>query len=290
MDNFVNNIICGDALDILALIPDECVTLVVTSPPYNLNISYGSYDDDMPWDDYIVWLTKVWKECKRVLRIGGRMAINMATITNRQADKNKAYIRQIIKYLGNQMDEIGMLPFAEIVWYKQDAAGKKTAWGSWLSPSCPVIRSTHEYLCVYSKDQFQLKGDIEQSDLEKEEFEQWTLSTWFITPETRHPGGHPVPFPPELVERAIKLWTYRGDIVLDPFMGSGTTAHVACQLNRRYIGIDIDESYVEYAKGRIIEDQDMFDKENNLYIKRSDRLKKKGSGESQDEEPMIFDD
>jgi site-specific DNA-methyltransferase (adenine-specific) len=226
----------------------------------------------MPWEEYIKWLTSVWVECKRVLRKGGRLAINIATTTNRQDDNNKEYIRPIGGYIYSQMKQIGMLPFGEIVWSKQDAAGKKTAWGSFCACSFPIIRSTHEYIFVYSKEQFKLDGDPELSDLEPNEFEQWTFSTWFITPETSHPGGHPVPFPVELATRVIKLYPYRGDIVLDPFSGSGTTCYAAKLLNRRYIGIDIDSKYCAYAKERLGCCEDIF--ANETYIPRSIRLAK----------------
>ena len=133
LDQVVDKIMLADVLDGLKKIPDNCVTLVWTSPPYNLKVDYGSHQDDMPWMDFQKWLTDVWRECKRVLRPGGRVAVNLATITNRQPDKNKEYFRFVAKYLGNQMDEVGLLPFSEIIWYKQDAAGKKTAWGSYCS-------------------------------------------------------------------------------------------------------------------------------------------------------------
>jgi len=189
------------------------------------------------------------------------------------------------------MDEIGMLPFAEIVWYKQDAAGKKTAWGSWCSCSCPIMRSVHEYIYVFSKDKYSLEGDIEQCDLDPQEFNDWTFSTWFISPETRNMGGHPVPFPEELVTRAVKLWTYRGDTVLDPFSGSGTTSYVAMLLGRNYIGIDIDPEYVDYAKGRIEMSDDLF-ADQKQYVPRSvrlDRIKaKKGKDCFEEEQEELF--
>jgi len=148
--------------------------------------------------------------------------------------------------------------------------GKFTWCGnSWCSSSLPNIRRVHEYIYVFSKDQFRLDGDSELSDMEAEEFEQWTLSTWFICPETKNMGGHPASFPEELVRRAIKLWTYRGDIVLDPFVGSGTTACVANRLMRKYVGIDNCLEYVKYARDRINSSPDMFEED---YVPRSERL------------------
>lgn len=270
-DTVINSIIHADVLDGLKKVPDESVSLVCCSPPYNLSIDYGSYEDDMPWKDYIDWLTNVWKECKRTLRTGGRLAINMATITNRQDPENE-YIRVIGHYLCQQMKSIGMLPMSEIVWYKQDAAGKKTAWGSWCSCSSPIMRSTHEYIYVFAKDQYRLDGDSELSDMTPEEFNDWTFSTWFIRPETRKLGGHPVPFPEELVTRLVKLFSYRDDVVMDPFCGSGTTPYVSTRLGRKYIGIDCDAAYVEYTRDRVENTDDMFS--DPSYVPRSERLRK----------------
>ena len=284
-----NKIIHADVLDGLKQIPDGTVSLVVSSPPYNLKINYDNHQDEMPYRDYLNWLKEIFIECKRTLRTGGRIAINMATITNRQQDKDKEYFRFLGKHLGNLMDEIGMLPFAEIVWYKQDAAGKKTAWGSYCSCSLPVIRSTHEYIYVFSKDQFKLEGDSELSDIGPKEFNDWTFSTWFISPETRNLGNHPVPYPEELVKRVIKLFSYRGDLILDPFVGTGTTTAVAAEYGRRWLGIDNSETYVRYATKRT---EEAFSRNKQLelmepYVARSIRLKQiKDSKEEKIIEPM----
>lgn len=267
-----NRIIHADVLEGFKEIDDNSVSLIFTSPPYNLKINYGTYEDNMPWGDYLEWLLKVWKESKRVLRKGGRLAINMATITNRE-DSHKEYFRFIGKYLANQMEQINMLPFAEFVWYKQDAAGRKTAWGSWCSCSFPTIRSTHEFVYVFAKDQYRLEGDIELSDMTPKEFTDWTFSTWSIRPETKKLGGHPVPFPQELAKRVIKLFSYRNDIVLDPFSGSGTTSYVANKYGRKYLGIDNNIQYCNFAEDRIKKYNDM-NLYNNDYIPRSERLKK----------------
>jgi modification methylase len=160
-------------------------------------------------------------------------------------------LRPIFADFVNMMKEIGMLFKTEILWYKQNVAGRKTAWGSYLLPSNPNIRRCHEYILVWCKDQFKLEGDPENADMTDEEFQQWTTSVWFVQPETRNLGGHPVPFSCELTRRVIKLWCYRGDLVVDPFTGSGTTAFVAKQHGRRYYGIDNNPDFVEYAKQRV---------------------------------------
>jgi site-specific DNA-methyltransferase (adenine-specific) len=274
MQKIENKIIYADVLDGMKQIPDDSVSLVFSSPPYSLGLSYDNHSDDMSHKDYIAWLENVFTECKRVLKRGGRLAINVATITNRQADKDKEYFRFAAKHFGNMMDRIGLFPFAEIIWYKQDAAGKKTAWGSYCAPSFPIIRSTHEYIFVFSKDQFRLDGDIEQSDMTPEEFQEWTFSTWFVKPETRNLVDHPAPFSESLAGRVIKLFSYRGDLVLDPFNGTGTTTYMAYKLGRRYLGIDNSKKYCDFAINRIekAKEEESLELDVESYVPRSKRL------------------
>lgn len=255
---YENKIICGDVVETLKKLPNDSVSLVVTSPPYNCGISYGKHEDDMSYQDWLTWMQTIWKECFRVLRTGGRLAINVDAVTNRQEDKDKTYIRNIYADFSNQMEDVGFLFRTEICWYKQNAVGRQTAWGSYKSCSNPTMRRNHEYVLVWSKGSWKLEGDSKLSDMTKEEFCQNTLSTWFITPEIRNMGGHPVPFPGELVKRLIKLYTYQNDVVLDVFNGSGTTTCMAKRLKRRYIGIDIDENYCKYAQERLESEIDLF--------------------------------
>jgi len=151
------------------------------------------------------------------------------------------------------MKEIGWNFRTEISWYKQNAAGKKTAWGSYQSPSNPVIRRIHEFVLVWSKGDWRLRSE-EKPDITKSEFEHWTFSTWFVLPETKSPIGHPAPFPEELAKRVIKLFSFPKQTVLDPFSGTGTTSLMACVFNRDYIGIDNSLKYCEYARDRIDRD------------------------------------
>ena len=245
-----DNIICGDALAILKDMDDDCISLTFTSPPYNTGISYNTHNDDMPYNKYIDWLSDIFREVFRVTRTGGRLVINIDAITNRQGDKDQEYIRPIYPHLYEAMKKIGWKFRTEICWYKQNAVGKKTAWGSWGSASNPIIRRNHEYCLVWSKDMWRLESSY-KSDLTTEEFQEYTLSTWFIQPETRHLAGHPAAFPRGLAKRVIKLFSFPEDLVLDPFSGTGTTPLVAHMLGRKYIGIDIDPKYCEYAEWRI---------------------------------------
>ena len=190
-------------------------------------------------------------------------------MTNRQDDKGNEYIRDIRTDLANTVKPIGFKTFGEHIWYKSSKDpsfnggqfnGKKTAWGSYMSPSTPAVRRNHEYVLVYSKEQFKLEKTSESGDpdITGPEFQIFIASTWSIQPETRNLGNHPVPFPEELCKRLINLYSYPNDIVLDPFNGTGTTTYVAQQSKRRYIGIDMEPEYVAFAQERIATKADIF--------------------------------
>ena len=253
MDYF-NKIICGDTLETLKKMPNDCVHLIFSSPPYNVSINYDTYKDNKKWDAYLHWLNDIWKECFRVLVDGGRLIINIDAITNLE-DKGidkKEYVRPIHAELIYQMRQIPeSLYRGEICWCKQNASGKKTCWGSWKSPSSPHIRRNHEMLYIWYKNKWTLGGDKDKIDITKDEFVNWTLSTWEIKPETRKLAGHDAPFPEELAKRVIKLFSYQENVVMDIFSGTGTTAYVAKLLNRKYIGIDCSKTYCEFAEQRI---------------------------------------
>jgi DNA modification methylase len=259
-----NSIIHADVIDGLKQIPNNSVTLVLTSPPYNLKIDYGSAADDQPYTEYVKWLKNVFTECYRVLRKGGRLIINIDAMTNRQDDKQNEYVRDIRTDLANDLKPMGFKFFGEHVWYKSSKDpsfnggqfnGKKTAWGSYMSCSTPAVRRNHEYILVYSKEQFKLEKaeDSGAPDITDKEFQTYIASVWSMQPETRNLGDHPVPFPVELPYRCIKLYSYVNDVILDPFNGTGTTCVIAAKTGRRYIGIDMDATYVEYARNRIAE-------------------------------------
>jgi DNA modification methylase len=242
MSTITNQILTGDCLKIMAKIEDESVSLIITSPPYNLALDYDKYEDNLSHEEYLKWMKKVWIQSKRVLRSGGRLIINIAPTG-------------ISKFVPIHVDfvnicrEIGLTYRAEIIWYKQTIRNR-TAWGSWKSPRNPHVLPSWEYVLVFQKDQPQLDGDVSKIDITAEEFKSWSDAHWYISPETQR-KGHPAPFPEELIKRLIKFYSYQDDIILDPFGGTGTTAFIARKYNRQFIHIDISEDYNKVATERL---------------------------------------
>ncbi|NIM05210.1 MAG: site-specific DNA-methyltransferase [Armatimonadetes bacterium] len=251
----LDEVFCADSRR-MEMIPDECVSLVICSPPYNVSKSYESHDDDLPLPEYLSLLDGVWKECQRVLRPGGRICVNVAGCWR------QPYL-PLHHLIGRQLSELGFLMRGEIIWNKGSSVGVSTAWGSFASASNPVLRDVHEYILIFSKGDFRLPGhnkkDTEDSASDKyisnADFVEWTKSIWNFQSESSSRVGHPAPFPVDLPSRLILLYSYPGDVVLDPFMGSGTTCVAAKNLERHYIGLDIDSGYVELARRRLAEEQ-----------------------------------
>ncbi|MEZ4860172.1 MAG: site-specific DNA-methyltransferase [Caldilineaceae bacterium] len=222
-------------------IPDNSVALAFTSPPYNVG---KEYDDDMGFEEYLALIRAVGKEVYRVLRPGGRYVINIANLGR------KPYIPLHSFFYGIHAEEIGFLPMGEIIWQKGRGASGSCAWGSWQSAKAPRLRDLHEYLLVFAKQSYS-RPDKGESTIGRDEFMAATLSIWDIAPESAKRVGHPAPFPVELASRVIELYSYLGDVVLDPFLGSGTTCVAAKQLGRNYVGFDISEEYCHLSKERI---------------------------------------
>jgi site-specific DNA-methyltransferase (adenine-specific) len=238
---YQNKIILGNAEN-MGEIPDNSLHLMITSPPYNVT---KDYDNDLSLDEYLGFLKKVFIETYRVLVHGGRACINIANLGR------KPYI-PISDYISTMMINLGFLMRGEIIWNKAAGAGVSMAWGSWQSASNPVLRDTHEYVLVFSKGSFsRKKEDGMENTISKEDFMEWTKSVWTINPESATKIGHPAPFPVELPYRLIQLYTYKGEVILDPFMGSGSTAIAALTSNRKYVGYEIDQDYAKLAQERI---------------------------------------
>jgi len=239
----INKIFCKSS-ERMEELPDNSIHLMVTSPPYNVG---KEYDENLSLQEYRNFLIRVWKEVYRVLVPGGRACINIANLGR------KPYI-PLHAFIIEDMQKIGFLMRGEIIWNKGSTASPSTAWGSWLSAKNPVLRDIHEYILVFSKDTFtRANHNNERATISKEEFLELTKSIWTFGAESAKKIGHPAPFPVELPLRCIKLYTFENDIVLDPFMGSGTTAVAALMTNRKFIGYDVDKNYVKLAEKRISE-------------------------------------
>ena len=237
----VNTIFCRSS-EGMAELPDSCVHLMVTSPPYNVG---KDYDEDFTLEEYLGFLKRVWREVHRVLVPGGRACINVANLGR------KPYI-PLHAYIARDMTDLGFLMRGEIIWDKGASAAASTAWGSWRSPANPTLRDTHEYILVFSKGTFSRpKPASREGTITKEEFLEFTKSVWTFPAESAKKVGHPAPFPVELPYRLLQLYTYGGETVLDPFMGSGQTALAALRAGRGYVGYEIDDHYVWLAERRI---------------------------------------
>ena len=236
----IKNLIFNKTSESMDDLVDNCVALTVTSPPYNVGkLSDSNLEDGEYWK----LIEKCFEEVYRVTESGGRLVINVANLGR------KPYI-PFSNMFTEIMLNLGFIMRGEIIWQKSKGANANFAWGSWLSASNPVIRDIHEYCLVFSKDGMS-KGVKGKSTLEKDEFMESTLSIWNINPARAKKIGHPAPFPEELVKRFINLYSYEQDLILDPFIGSGTTAIAAKNLNRNYIGYDINENYCDLANKRI---------------------------------------
>jgi DNA modification methylase len=252
-----NTIFCADARD-MADVPDNCVALVVTSPPYFAGKAYeqalGEGGIPGTYVEFLQMLEAVFAECVRVLEPGGRLAINVANLGRKPYRSLSADVTAILQ------DQLGLLLRGEILWQKAEGAGNNCAWGSFQSASNPVLRDVTERIIVASKGRFdRARPRVQRSKeglphvdtISKELFMEATLDVWKMRPESAKRVGHPAPFPVALPERLIHLYTYENDIVLDPFMGAGSTAIAAIQTGRRYLGFETDQTYVDLANQRI---------------------------------------
>lgn len=245
----IENLIPRDILDRLYCkssekmdeLPDSSVHLMITSPPYNAS---KDYDQDLNLGEYLQLLNKVWQETFRVLVPGGRACINVANLGR------KPYIPLHI-YIVDLMVDIGFLMRGEIIWNKASSASQSTAWGSWQSASNPVLRDIHEYILVFSKGNFKREKNSKEDTIDRDEFLEWTKSVWKFPAVSAKKIGHPAPFPEELPHRLIQLYSFKNDVILDPFAGSGTTCLAAVRDARHFVGYDTNEEYIKLAKERI---------------------------------------
>ncbi len=252
--------VCGDARH-MDCIADGSVALVVTSPPY---FAGKQYEEELEREgvpssylDYLEMLTDVFAECVRKLEPGGRIAVNVANLGRKPYRSLAADVIRILEH------DLGLLLRGELIWQKGEGASGSCAWGSFRSAANPVLRDISERVIVASKGRFDRARTVRQraaeglphrNTLPTEDFLALTLDIWSIPPESARRVGHPAPFPVELPEQLIRLYTFAEDLVLDPFMGSGSALVAAARLGRRYIGYDLDPAYVEIARRRVADE------------------------------------
>ncbi|MGI8940077.1 MAG: DNA methyltransferase [Iamia sp.] len=252
----------GDARDMRDL-KDSSVALVVTSPPYFAGKAYETIDPDDPqvpasYVEYVAMLRDVFAECVRVLEPGGRIAVNVANLGRKPYRSLSADVIRILQ------DDLGLLIRGEVVWVKARGAGGNCAWGTYRHPANPVLRDVTERVIVAGKGRFDRALDPaarrtaelpHTSTLTGDEFLEATLDVWEMPPESASRVDHPAPFPVALPQRLIELHTYADDLVVDPFLGSGSTAVAAVRSGRRYAGYDLDPAYVAIARRRVRAEQ-----------------------------------
>ncbi|MCX5873280.1 MAG: site-specific DNA-methyltransferase [Deltaproteobacteria bacterium] len=221
-------------------LPDNSVALMVTSPPYNVG---KDYDLDLTLEEYLNLLERILKETQRVLLPGGRIAFNVANVGR------KPYI-PLNSLVAEMASRLGLLMRGEIIWVKGKGASGSCAWGSWMSAGNPTLRDLHEYILIFCKGRFD-RTQKGKSTIGRDEFMRATTSVWDIAPESARRVGHPAPFPVALVERLVHLYTFEGDVVLDPFMGSGSSAIAAKKLGRHFVGYEINPEYIEISFDRL---------------------------------------
>lgn len=250
MSEWWNQVYLGDSRD-MKEIPDDSVSLVVTSPPYNVAKPYGEHGDDLDLPDYLALLDEVWAECHRVLRPGGRLAINVANLYRRPYLPIASYINyHVLEVLRERGCDFQMR--GEIIWDKEMSVGPSTAWGSFGRPSNPTLRDVHEYILVFNKGDFVLKApEGGEPHISRLRFTSDTKSLWKMRTASAKSAGHPAPFPLELPRRLIQLYTWTTDVILDPFNGSGSTCQAAALLGRRYVGYDVSQEYVDLATANL---------------------------------------
>ncbi len=230
-------------------VPANSVDLIVTSPPYNVDIQYGAHDDQMSYGDYLAFTREWIAKCYALAKPEGRFCLNIPL------DKNKGGQQSVCADITTIAKQIGWKYHSTIIWNEQNIS-RRTAWGSWLSASAPFVIAPVEVIVVLYKESWKKTSGSKKSDVTRDEFMAWTNGVWNFNGESKKRIGHPAPFPIELPRRCIKLFTFVGDVVLDPFLGSGTTLVACAETGRQGIGLEIDANYCELAQKRL---EKMFD-------------------------------
>jgi len=234
------------------LVKPNSVDLIVTSPPYNVDIHYNSHKDDLAYSEYLEFSEKWLAKAYEVAKDDCRFCLNLPL------DKNKGGQQSVCADLTAIAKKVGWKYHSTVIWNEGNIS-RRTAWGSWLSARAPyVIAPVEVILILYKKSWRKLNNGV--SDINKKEFIDWTSGIWTFSGESKKKIGHPAPYPVELPKRCIKLFSYVGDTILDPFLGSGTTLIASHMLNRKGVGVDIDKKYCELAKSRLINEASLLNR------------------------------
>lgn len=225
-------------------IEDGCIDLIVTSPPYNVDIKYNSHQDDVSYTEYLEFSEKWLRRCYAWLKEDGRLCLNVPL------DKNKGGQQSVGADFTSLAKSIGYKYHSTVIWNEGNIS-RRTAWGSWMSASAPFVIAPVELIVILYKNTWKKTSGSKKSDVTRDEFMNWTNGIWTFNGESKKKIGHPAPFPLELPKRCVKMFSYVGDTVLDPFMGSGTTVIAAAMNGRAAIGLDIDKGYCKLAQQRV---------------------------------------
>jgi len=226
-------------------IPEDSIDLIITSPPYNVDIEYNLHNDKESYKDYLEFTRNWLKKCFNVTKKDGRFCLNIPL------DKNKGGQQSVYADITTIAKQVGWKYHSTIIWNEGNIS-RRTAWGSFMSASAPYVIAPVEVIVVFYKQSWKKTSGSLKSDIDKKDFMTWTNGVWTFNGESKKRIGHPAPFPLELPRRCIKLFSFVNDVILDPFMGSGTTLVAAYLNKRRSIGVDIDKSYCELALKRLI--------------------------------------
>ena len=236
------------------LIPEDSIDLIVTSPPYNVDIHYNSFEDGIPYEKYLEFTERWLEKALKLVREDGRMCLNIPL--DKSKGRQEAGFQSVYADIVRIAKDVGWKYFSTIIWHEGNIS-RRTAWGSWMSASAPYVIAPVEVIVVFYKTKW-VKKKKGKSDITREEFMDWTNGVWTFPGESKKRVGHPAPFPVELPKRCIKLFSFVGDTVLDPFLGSGTTLIACAVLKRRGIGVEIDKRYCEIAKSRLLKESGIF--------------------------------
>jgi len=224
-------------------IREESIDLIVTSPPYDIDVKYRNYDDNLPYGQYLDFTRRWLFKVRNLTRPDGRLCLNIPL------DKNKGGQQSVCADITTIAKEVGWKYHSTVIWNEQNIS-RRTAWGSWMSASAPYVITPVETILVMYKTRWE-KIQKGKSDITRDEFIQWTNGVWNFSGESKTKIGHPAPFPIELPKRCIKLFSFQGETVLDPFLGSGTTLIACLQTNRIGIGVEMNKEYCQLAAERL---------------------------------------